>query len=264
MKKQTLANKFKSSLVALAFTLAAVTGTPTQATAQNIKNIVFVHGAFVDGSGYKGVYTELTKKGYNVTIVQNPLTSLEDDVKATKIALDKQDGPTLLAGHSWGGAVITEAGNHPKVAGLVYIAALAPDKDQSVLQQLQSTTPDPANGVTAPDENGIVYFSKEKFHAGFAADLTKEDADFMYASQGTFYAKAFATPITNPAWKNKPSYAVLATEDKAIVPDLQRSMYNHINAKITEIKASHVVYVSQSKKVAEVIIKASEEINVAK
>lgn len=264
MKKQRLTSIVKSSLVATALSVGAVTGTTTELNAQNVKNVVLVHGAFVDGSGYKGLYTELTKKGYNVTIVQNPLSSLEDDVKATKIILDKQDGPTILAGHSWGGAVITEAGNHPNVVGLVYIAALVPDKDQSVLQLLQSTAPDPANGVGAPDENGIVYFSKEKFHAGFAADISKEDADFMYASQGAFYAKGFATPITNPAWKNKPSYAILATEDKAIVPELQRTMYNHANAKITEIKASHVVYISQAKKVANVIVTASKEINVSK
>src|SRR5690349_12648479 len=217
----TLTNKIKAGAVAAAITLSV----NTNADAQGIKNVVLVHGAFADGSGYKALYTELTNKGYNVTVVQNPLTSLEDDVAATKVVLDKQDGPTILAGHSWGGAVITEAGNHPKVAGLVYIAALQPDNGESVLQLLQTAAPAHENGVLPPDEKGIVYYSKEKYHAGFCADLSKKEADFMYASQGAFYAKGFVTPITNAAWKNKPSFGVVATDDKSIAPEIQRNMY---------------------------------------
>ncbi len=147
----------------------------------------------------------LTKKGYNVTVVQNPLTSLEDDVTATKLALDKQDGPAILVGHSWGGAVITEAGNHPKVAALVYVAAFQPDNGESALQWLQTAKPAPENGVLAPDEKGIVYYDKAKYHAGFCADISKEEADFMYASQGAFYAKGFVTNITHAAWRDKPT-----------------------------------------------------------
>lgn len=264
MKKTTLKNTLKNSAIAAALTLSATTGTVNEANAQNIKNVVLVHGAFADGSGYQALYNELVKKGFKVTVVQNPLSSLEADVAATKHALDRQDGPTILAGHSWGGVVITEAGNHPKVAGLVYIAAFQPDKGESGLQWGQSLPPHPDNGITAPDENGIVYFSKEKYHTGFAGDISKEQADFMYAAQGEFYAKAFATPVTNAAWRTKPSFGIVATEDKAIVPDIQRNMYKRSNTKITEIKASHVVFISQPKKVADVIIEAANTIPVTK
>ena len=222
-----------------------------------VKNVVLVHGAFADGSGYKALYQVLTGKGYQVTIVQNPLTSLEDDVNATKVVLDRQDGPVILAGHSWGGAVITEAGNHPNVAALVYIAAFQPDNGESALQWLQTAPPAPENGVLPPDEKGIVYYDKEKFHAGFAADISREEAEFMYASQGAFYAKGFATPITRAAWREKPAYAVVATDDKSIAPEIQRNMYKRSNTKVTEVKGSHVVFMSQPEAVGQVIVDAS-------
>ena len=221
-----------------------------------IKNVVLVHGAFADGSGTNG-FMALTKKGYRVTVVQNPLTSLEDDVVATKVVLDRQDGPAILVGHSWGGAVITEAGNHPKVAGLVYVAAFQPDKGESALQWLQTAPPAPENGVLPPDDKGIVYYDKAKYHAGFAADISKEEADFMYASQGAFYAKGFTTPITNAAWKDKPAYGLVATEDKSIAPEIQRNMYKRSNTKVTEVKGSHVIFMSQPETVAKVIIEAA-------
>ena len=224
-----------------------------------IKNVVLVHGAFADGSGFRGLYEELTKKGYNVTVVQNPLSSLEADVKATTLALDKQDGPTILAGHSWGGAVITEAGNHPKVAALVYIAAFQPDNGESPLYWIQTLPPAPENGIQ-PDENGILYFVKEKYHAGFCADLSEAEADFMYASQGAFYASAFGTNITNAAWRHKPTFGIVATEDKAILPDIERNMYKRSNTKVTEIQGSHVVFMSHPDKVAAVIIEAAESV----
>src|SRR5450432_1142755 len=207
-----------------------------------IKNVVLVHGAFADGSGWKALYSVLTKKGYNVTVVQNPLTSLEDDVKAAQVALDNQDGPAILVGHSWGGAVITEAGNHPKVAALVYVAAFQPE-----------------NGVLPPDEKGIVYYDKAKYHAGFCADLPKEEADFMYASQGAFYAKGFVTNITHAAWRDKPTYATLATEDKSIDPSIQHAMYKRSKTKVTEVKGSHVIFMSQPEAVAKVVMQAAEE-----
>lgn len=260
MKKQTISNAIKSAAIAVTIGVSAI-ATPTEATAQQVKNVVLVHGAFADGSGYRGLFDQLVKKGYNVVVVQNPLTSLEDDVKATHAALDKLDGKAILAGHSWGGAVITEAGNHPKVAGLVYIAALQPDKGESALQWLQTAPPAPENGVLAPDDKGIVYYSKEKFHAGFCADIPKAEADFMYASQGTFYAKGFATHITEAAWRTKPAYGVVATEDKSIVPEIQRNMYKRSNTKITEIKGSHVVFMSQPAKVAAVIETAAKEVS---
>ena len=224
---------------------------------KTIKNIVLVHGAFVDGSGWRGIYEILTKKGYSVTIVHNPLTSLEDGVAVTNAALDKQDGPAVLVGHSYGGVLISEAGNHDNVAALVYVAAFQPDNGETALQWSQTAPPAPENGVLPPDEKGIVYYDKDKFHAGLCADLSKEDAEFLYASQGAFYAKGFVTPVTNAAWKVKPTYAVIATEDKSIAPEIQEVMYMRYNTKVTKVKGSHAVYVSQPEAVADVIIAAS-------
>lgn len=247
-------------LLALAFLFIGFTSANAQTTPAGIKNVVLVHGAFADGSGWKNLYEVLTAKGYHVTVVQNPLTSLEDDVTATMNALDMQDGPAILVGHSWGGVVITEAGNHPKVAGLVYVAALQPDKGETALQLLQTAPPAPENGVLPPNDKGIVYYDQAKYHAGFCADISKKDADFMYASQGAFHAKTLTATVSNPAWKTKPAYGIVATEDKSIVPEVQRNMYKKSNTKITEIKGSHVVFISQPKAVADVIIKAATEI----
>jgi len=224
-----------------------------------IKNVVLVHGAFADGSGFKALYNVLTKKGYRVTIVQNPLTSLEDDVAATNVVLDKQDGPVVLAGHSWGGAVITEAGNHPKVEALVYIAAFQPDTGESALQWLQTAAPAPENGVLPPDDKGIVYYDEAKYHAGFCADIPKDEAQFMFASQGAFYAKGFATPIPHAAWRDKPSYACIATEDKSIAPEIQRAMYKRSNTTVKDVKGSHVIFMSQPEAVADVIVEAAKQ-----
>lgn len=248
---------FKKALVAFAVVLSSLTAV----NAQVIKNIVLVHGAFADGSGYKGVYEALTKQGYHVTIVQNPLTSLEDDVAATNLVLDAQDGPTILAGHSWGGAVITQAGNHPKVAGLVYIAAFQPDNGETALQWFQTAQPAPENGVLPPNDKGIVYYDQAKFHAGFCGDVSKEEAAFMYASQGSFYGKCFVTPITAAAWRAKPTFGIVATEDKSINPEIQRNMYKRSNTKVTEIKGSHAVYISQPQKVAAVIMQAAKTVS---
>lgn len=258
MKTLNLKNKIKSGLLAIAVAVTSLVGTVDKINAQEIKNVVLVHGAFADGSGYKSLYTVLTKKGYHVTVVQNPLTSLEDDVNATKVVLDKQDGPAILVGHSWGGAVITEAGNHPKVAALVYIAAFQPDNGESALQWLQTAPPAPENGVLPPDDKGIVYYDQAKYHQGFCADISKEEADFMYASQGAFYAKGFITPITHAAWRDKPAYGLIATEDKSIAPEIQHAMYKRSNTKVTEVKGSHVIFMSQPEKVASVIIEAAK------
>lgn len=227
-------------------------------TAQTIKNVVLVHGAFADGSGWKALYQSLTKKGYNVTIVQNPLTSLEDDVAATKVILDKQDGPVVLVGHSWGGVVITEAGNHPKVASLVYVAAFQPDNGETALQWFQTAPPAAENGVLPPDEKGVVYYDKAKYHAGFCADISKEEAAFMQASQGSFYGKCFVTPITKAAWRDKPTFACIATEDKSIAPEIQRAMYKRSNTKTTDVKGSHVIFMSQPEAVAKMVQEASK------
>ena len=255
--KKSIANTVKAGLLSL----AVISGTAAETNAQAVKNVVLVHGAFADGSGFRGVYESLTKQGYHVTVVQNPLTSLEDDVTATKLALDKQDGPVILAGHSWGGAVITQAGNHPKVAGLVYIAAFQPDNGESALHWFQTAQPAPENGVLPPDEKGIVYYDKAKFHAGFCADVSEKEAEFMYASHGAFYAKCFVSNITDAAWRVKPTFGIVATEDKSILPEIQRNMYNRSNTKVTEIKGSHAVYISQPEKVAAVIVQAAKEVS---
>lgn len=241
---------------AMPIVLLTIPGTAPAQTPQ-VKNVVLVHGAFADGSGWRSVYTLLSKKGYKVTVVQNPLTSLEDDAATTKLALDKQDGPAVLVGHSYGGAVITQVGDHPNVAALVYVAAFQPDKGETVLQWVQSAPPAPENGVLPPDDKGIVYYDQAKFHAGFCADLPKEQAEFMYASQGAFHVKAFVTPLTNAAWRVKPTYAALSTEDKSLDPAIQRNMYKRSNTKVTEIKGSHLIFVSQPEKVAKVIEQAA-------
>jgi pimeloyl-ACP methyl ester carboxylesterase len=225
---------------------------------KKIKNVVLVHGAFSDGSGFKGLYWELTRQGYNVTVVQNPLTSLEDDVLATETILDRLDGPTVLAGHSWGGVVITEAGNHRNVAALVYIAAFQPDNGETAQQWFETMPPAPENGMLPADENGIVYYDKEKFHAGFCADIDVDEALFLYASQGAFYAKGLATPISNAAWRHKPSFGVVATMDKSIDPDIQRNMYARSETRYSEIDGSHALYMSQPKEVAKIINYAVE------
>ena len=172
--------------------------------------------------------------------------------------MDQQDGPVILVGHSWGGAVITQAGVHNKVVGLVYVAAFQPDQGESAFTWFSSMPPLPENGVNPPDEKGFVYYSKDKYHAGFCADLSKEESDFMYASQGAFAGKSFATPLTQIAWKTRPSYGIVATEDKSIRPEIEEKMYERSRTKFTKIKGSHAVYVSQLEAVAKVIIEATE------
>jgi len=235
------------------FSLLIISVMTNAQTATNIKNIVIVHGAFADGSGWQSVYEMLTKHGYQVTIVQNPLSSLNDDVAATNRILDKQDGPVVLVGHSWGGSVISQAGVHPKVAALVYVAAFVPDVNETTFDLIKTAPPAPENGILPPDEKGFVYYDKQKFHAGFAADLPKEKADFMYASQGPIAAQSFVTPLTQAAWKTKPSFAIVASEDKSINPDIERFMYKRAGAKVTELHGSHAIYISKAKEVAEVI-----------
>jgi pimeloyl-ACP methyl ester carboxylesterase len=235
-----------------------VIATPIQAQTPVVKNIVIVHGAFGDGSGWKGVYTILKNKGYHVTIVQNPLTSLDDDVEATKRILDQQDGPVILVGHSWGGVVITQAGVDPKIAALVYVAAFEPDKGETA-NQWSVTQPKAPSMHLIADKKGVVFFDKTTFHAGFCSDLSQATADFMNASQQPIVGQCFGTPVTEAAWKDKPSYGIVATEDKAINPDIQRNMYKRAHTKIIEIKGSHAVFISKPEAVAQVIINASHK-----
>jgi pimeloyl-ACP methyl ester carboxylesterase len=255
--KLGLGRKFMVSLFVLGYLLMS----PALLNAQEkpIKNIVLVHGAFADGSGWKGVFEILVKKGYNVTAVQIPLTSLKDDVDATNRILDKQDGPVILVGHSWGGVVITEAGMNPKVAGLVYVAAYQPDKSENTLRWATSLPVLPEYGILPPDDKGFVYYEKAKFHAGFAGDLSQAETDFMFASQVPIFARSFETPVADAAWKTKPAYGIVATEDKSINPDIERNMYKRSNTRITEIKGSHVIFISHPDAVAKVIIAASEK-----
>jgi len=246
----------------LAFAAAALAGV---ASAQSSKtspqsgranNVVLVHGAFADGSGWRGVYNELTRRGYRVTIVQNPLTSLADDVAATKRVLQRQDGPTILVGHSWGGSVITEAGVDPKVAGLVYVSALSPDAGETTSQQYTGYTTPPEFVIeTLPDGFGIL--SPQKFKAGFAADASDADAAFLRDTQVPINVSAFDTKLKNAAWRTKPSWAVIATNDKAFDQRMLQAMAKRIGASITEVKASHAVFMTQPKVVAEVIEKAA-------
>lgn len=224
-----------------------------------VKNVVLVHGAFADGSGYRPLYELLTSQGYNVTVVQNPLTSLEQDVQATHAALDRMDGPTILVGHSYAGSVITQAGNHPNVAALVYVAAYQPGEGESALDWAQTLPAAPENGILPPDENGVIYYDKAKFHGGFCADLPKAQADFMYASHGMFYLKALEGKITKAAWQSKPAYGIVATQDKSINPDIQRNMYRRSGTKTFEIKGSHVVFLSHPEEVAKIILQAAGE-----
>jgi pimeloyl-ACP methyl ester carboxylesterase len=222
------------------------------------KNIVIVHGAFADGSTWENVYNILTAKGYNVSMVQNPLTSLEDDVAATQRVLDRQDGPVVLVGHSWGGSVITQAGVHAKVVSLVYVAAFAPKIGETTVDLIKTAPPSPENGILPPDDKGFVWYDKAKFHAGFAAEQSKAKSDFMYASQGPVAVKAFITPLTQAAWQSKPSFAIVATDDKSINPAIERAMYKRAGSVVTEIKGSHTLFISKAKEVAAVIEAAAK------
>ncbi|MDO1449943.1 alpha/beta hydrolase [Rhodocytophaga aerolata] len=241
--------------------IAGVTLSTSSGKAQTnskVKNIILVHGAFIDGSGWQGVYEILTQKGYNVTVTQNPLSSLQADVETLNRAIERQDGPVILVGHSYGGSIITEGGNSGKVAGLVYVAAFQPDEKESALD-LAKSAPDLSNGgILPPDAHGMLYYDKAKFHQGFAADLSKKQAEFMWASQGAFAAGAIAAPMSKVAWKTKPSWSVIATEDNAINPVLQRRMSERSGATVTEVKASHAVFISQPKAVAQVIEAAAQ------
>lgn len=225
---------------------------------QAVRNVVLVHGAFADGSGWRGVYDDLTGRGYRVTIVQNPLTSLADDVAATKRVLDRQAGPAILVGHSYGGTVITEAGIDPKVAGLVYVSALAPDVGESTGSQFKDIPP-PPEFVIEKQKDGFGFVNLEKFKIGFAGDTSDADAAFLRDSQVPINMSIFDTKVSHAAWKTKPSWAVVATQDKAIDPKLLRQTAQRIGAKITEVQASHVPFLTQPKAVADTIDQAARD-----
>jgi pimeloyl-ACP methyl ester carboxylesterase len=223
-----------------------------------MKNIVLVHGGFVDGSGWEGVYRILKKDGHNVSIVQNPTISLKDDVAATKRILATQDGPVILVGHSYGGAVITEAGNDPKVAGLVYITAFAPDKGESVEALIKNPPPGAPVPPILPPQDGYLFLDKAKFPASFAGDVQADKAAFMADSQVPWGLEALSGTISEPAWKTKPSWYLVVTEDKMIPPDAQRAMSRRAGSTVVEVKGSHAIYVSQPGAVAALIEQAAK------
>ncbi|HKM76375.1 MAG TPA: alpha/beta hydrolase [Candidatus Bathyarchaeia archaeon] len=230
----------------------------------NVKNVVLVHGGFVDGAGWEGVYRILKKNGYNVSIVQNPTTSLADDVAATKRILAAQDAPAILVGHSYGGAVITEAGNNPKVAGLVYITAFAPDKGESVATLIKDPPPGAPVPPIMPPQEGFLFLDKAKFPASFAADVEAEKAAFMADSQVPWGVGAISGTISEPAWKAKPSWYLVVTEDKMIPPAAQRVMAKRAGSAVVEVNGSHAIYVSQPQVVAALIEKAATNVRAAK
>ncbi len=221
------------------------------------KNVVLVHGGFVDGSGWEGVYQSLRKDGHTVSIVQNPTISLADDVRVTQRVIAAQDGPVILVGHSYGGAVITEAGNDPKVVGLVYIAAFAPDKGESVSSLLKDPPPGAPVPPILPPQDGYLFLDKAKFPAAFAADVEEGKAEFMADSQVPWGVEALGGTISQPAWRTKPSWYLIATDDRMIPPPAQRFMSKRAGATVVEVAGSHAIYVSRPSAVAELIANAA-------
>ena len=222
--------------------------------------IVLVHGGFVDGSGWAGVFELLRKDGYNVAIVQNPTLSLAGDVAATRSVINAQTGPVILVGHSYGGAVITEAGNDPKVAALVYIAAFAPDNGESVATLIKDPPPGAPVPPILPPREGFLYLDKAKFAAAFAADVEAKTAAFMAESQVPWGLDALNGSVTEAAWKTKPSWYLVATDDKMIPPDAQRFMSKRAGATVVETKGSHALYVSRPAPVAALVKQAAATI----
>lgn len=249
-----------SNLLAAGAIALGLAGAAIPAHAEPIRNVVLVHGAFADGSGWRPVYDRLIRKGFTVSIVQEPETSLEADVAATRRVIEMQDGPVVLVGHSWGGQVITDAGADSKVKALVYLAALMPDVGESTeTLETKPEFPPPNNDVKATAD-GFFYMDPAKYHENFAADSPKALAGFMAASQVMLAEKAFKTPATAAPWKTKPTYAVVAGADKTINPDLERWMYKRAGAHITEVPgSSHTVFLSHPDTVVSVIEKATAQ-----
>ena len=238
------------AIALMASTGAAFTGDAAPSPI-GIKNVVIVPGAFVDGSGWRVVHDILIHKGYHVTVEQPRIETLADDIDLTRELIRQQDGPVVLVGHSYGGAVITVAGNRDKVKALVYVAAVQPSEGES-LSQLVGSMPSPSNDIVAA-RDGHLFVDPAKFADDFAADLTKNRTDFLAASQASAASAAFNATVSTAAWHTKPTWAVVTTEDHALSPDLQRWMYKRAGSKVTEIKASHLVYISQPEQVAKVI-----------
>jgi pimeloyl-ACP methyl ester carboxylesterase len=225
----------------------------------NPRNVVLVHGGFVDGSGWQDVYNLLKRDGYQVSIVQNPTQSLAGDAAATRQILDLQDGPVVLVGHSYGGAVISEAGTHDSVAALVYIAAFAPDKGESVNTLIADPPPGAPVPPILPPRDGYLFLDREKFHDSFAGDVSAERAAFLADSQVPWGVEALAGAITEPAWRTRPSWYLVATEDRMIPPPAQHAMAGRAGATVAEIAGSHAIYESQPAAVVDLIKRAATE-----
>lgn len=247
------------SLITAAATLAiaATALNPVHAAPAGTKNIVLVHGGFVDGSGWQGVYDILKKDGYNVSIVQNPTTSLADDVAVTKRTIAQQDGPVVLVGHSYGGVVVSEAGTDEKVKAVVYIAAFAPDKGESVSSLIANPPAGAPVPPILPPVDGFLFLDKAKFADSFAADVDAETASFMADSQVPWGLEALTGAVTDPAWKSKPSYYLVAADDRMIPPPAQRMMAERAGSTVVETAGSHAVYVSKPEAVAALIEQAA-------
>jgi pimeloyl-ACP methyl ester carboxylesterase len=226
-------------------------------TSSRVDNVVLVHGGFVDGSGWQAAYNLLTQDGYNVRIVQNPTLSLAGDAEATRQIIDAQDGPVALVGHSYGGAVITEAGNNDNVAALVYIAAFMPDTGESVNTLIGTFPRDGPQPPILPPQDGFLFLDREKFHASFAGDLSAEDAAFMADSQVQWGVDALGGQITQAAWRTKPSWYMVTTEDRMIPPAAQHTMSDRAGSTVVEVTGSHSIYVSQPAAVVALIEQAA-------
>jgi pimeloyl-ACP methyl ester carboxylesterase len=225
----------------------------------DVRNVVLVHGGFVDGSGWRGVYDALTTDGFNVSVVQNQTLSLESDVETTHQVLDQQDGPAILVGHSYGGAVITEAGRHERVAGLVYIAAFAPDAAESVNTLIAGFPTDGPQPPIRPPVDGFLFLDRERFASSFAGDLPADDAAFMADSQVPWGVEALNGTITEPAWRSKPSWYLISSDDRMIPPPAQRTMSARLGATVAEEAGSHSIYVSQPRATADLIEQAARQ-----
>jgi pimeloyl-ACP methyl ester carboxylesterase len=251
--------KIRAMLASAAALMQVAGAAPAHAAPANqIKNVVLVHGGFVDGSGWEGVHKLLKKQGYNVTVVQNPTTSLADDVAVTKRAIAAQDGPVVLVGHSYGGVVISETGTDPKVKAVVYIAAFAPDKGESISSLIANPVPGAPVPPILPPQDGYLFLDKAKFAASFAADVAPAKAAFMADSQVPWGVGALNGAVTEPAWKSKASWYLVATDDRMIPPAAQRAMAKRAGATIVETRGSHAVYVSKPEAVAAVIAQAAK------
>jgi len=248
-------SKLREDVASEAATTVALVKEATMA--DTIANVVLVHGGFVDGSGWQGVHDLLTADGYRVSVVQNPTLSLEGDATATRMILDQQDGPTILVGHSYGGAVISEAGTHERVAALVYVCAFAPDAGESVNTLLAGFPADGPQPPILPPVAGFLFLDRERFHASFAGDLSAEQAAFMADSQVPWGLDALGGTVSEPAWRSKPSWYLVTAGDLMIPPVAQRTMSRRIGATVTDVDASHSVYVSQPNAVANLIREAA-------